>query len=427
MFAVLQACSQLAMAQDQDELPRRPFRGLFRNRLGASELGHTLDLQWTVLGGYDHTMRSQDRVADDDRALLNGGFARPYARLEYEFRAKRTSLHLVGGLGRRFYSKRASADVSGLTEATGRVELAAVIGKSTRAQASIGVEQQPFYQLDFLGTTLPAQITAPAASDLSLLSLRSVDYHGAASLAQPIGRRARLVFDFSERRTTFPSAGDDEQFLWRNANLRLAYGIARYTSVRLGYGRGLSATTRGLARDPVDLDSFDVGVDYSRALSFSRRTTVTFATGSTVATQFGERQLQIVGDVALRRELHRRWDLNASYHRGFQFIPGLGAPLFANTAQLQLAGFLTRRIEFTSSSGYSSGRYGDRSTDPGYSAITATTGFRFAFSRVLSIDAGYVFGRYDLGTSLSTATALPDRLDRHGVRVGLTGWLPLVR
>ena len=62
-----------------------------------------------------------------------------------------------------------------------------------------------------------------------------------------------------------------------------SYSATRYTTLRLGYSRAglqLSGVCLGAANDDTRSDRFDAGMNYSRPLSISRRTTLSFGTGS---------------------------------------------------------------------------------------------------------------------------------------------------
>ena len=84
---------------------------------------------------------------------------------------------------------------------------------------------------------------------------------------------------------------------------------------------------------PTAIHDIDVGVDYARPLSLTRRTTLDFGTGSSVVTMptldlgqeagATETQVRFVGDVGVTHEMGRTWRLRLGYNRGVGFAGGV--------------------------------------------------------------------------------------------------------
>jgi opacity protein-like surface antigen len=95
--------------------------------------------------------------------------------------------------------------------------------------------------------------------------------------------------------------------------------------------------------------------------------------------------------------------------------------------QFRFGGLVNRRFEVNASAGYSSGQVGLESNDGSYSTYTASAAARFALSRWVSFDSQYFYYRYGFDDTVSLPFGFAPNMNRHGVRVGLTGWLPLIR
>ncbi len=417
-LTILQAGIEQSAAQNAP--PSRPFRGLFRNRLGASELGHSLDLQWSVLSSKDDTVTSGASGADGQALQVGGLFYRPAATVAYGFRARRAAFTVSGGGGGRYYSNFTELNAEDATESA---SFAAELGKSTQIRATQRLASEPYFQIDVFGGMIPMELTAPAGPEVSLLARRSLASAGDIGVTRRLGRRSQVVIEYMYQRQAYSSG--DERFQWQNANGKLLHNLTRYAALRLGYGRGESTNTLFAVRNAIRTDTIDVGVDYSRPLSFSRKTTIGFSSGTASVSQSGRRDYQLVLDGRLRRELERHWNLDAAYHRGFQFQPGFADPFFADALQLQVSGLIGRRMEFNGSGGYASGRIGLNQAGNDYSSGSASVAIRFALTRLLSIETGYTYARYDFDLNPRLPAGLPRHVTRQGVRVGLSGWLPL--
>jgi hypothetical protein len=75
--------------------------------------------------------------------------------------------------------------------------------------------------------------------------------------------------------------------------------------------------------------------------------------------------------------------------------------------------------------GYSAGEIGPASGE-NYRTWTGSGELQFAINRFFALSAQYMYYNYHFAETIYLPVNVPRRLDRHGFRVGLTGWLPLV-
>jgi hypothetical protein len=429
LLATILSTTGIGQVHAQDARAERPFRGLFGGSAGSRDRGQTLDLNWSLLGAYDDNVTADTNSPTDPRFLVKGMYGTVGTSLAYGARGERVSFTATAGSGGRYYP-----DLSELSaiDANAAVGLSATLGRSVTLRASQGFSYQPYYQFAFLTGLVPSNPNispsdtnpniSPSDTE-AVTSSQSYDYNGHFQVESRLGARSSMTLEYGYRQTQFKDS--DGAFAWQLANGRFRHNVTRNAALRLGYGYSEALNTIDTAGPKIVNQIIDAGVDYNRALSFSRRTTLRFGTGSTLTSEGGERHFLFTGSAGLTREIGRTWSATASYDRGIQFIAGFSDQLFADTAQVRVRGLLSRRFELSGAGGYSSGRVGLSASAPHYSTWTGNAGLRFALSRLLSIDTRYFYYRYGFDEGVDLPFGLPSGLNRHGVRIGLTGWLPL--
>jgi hypothetical protein len=421
--AVLAASVHVAGAQDAT--PARPYRGLFG---GTDPNRHQqLELIWTTTGAYDDDVTADTQRSFDQRQQVNGSYGAAAASLRYDVRGRHATFAATGGVSGRFSPDRAGfGDVDTHGDATFTV----TAGKSTSISAFQAVRHQPYYQLNFLPSAAPPAPSslppsAPAAPlrDGALASLSSSELDGRVQLVERFGTRSSLTAGYAYRYSRFTGAPAPSR--WQFGNASFSQGLSRYVALRLGYGYGEDRDGLHPQSAPVTSQNIDLGVDYTRPLSRSRRTTLGFSSGSTVIAYQSVRYYRFLADASLTREIGRTWNARITYHRGIQFVEGISSPLYADNIQTRVGGLLSRRVEIGLSGGYSNGQVGLSATDRGYRTYSGAADLGVALSRSLSLRVQYFRYYYDFGGAVLPG-GVPSRFDRQGVRLGISGWLPLV-
>ncbi len=416
-------CVQLATpapAIAQEVGTERPYRGLFGGGAGGPEQGQSLEMTWALSGANDDNDTGGSLDVDRGLFAANSVYGTTGANLSYTARGKSMAFTATGGSTGRYYRDYPNLNAF---DAVGGARFVAGLGRRVTFNASQNFQYLPYYQMDFLAAIVPSSERSGRSEIDPVAPQPSRGYDGSAALQSRFGGRSTFSVNYAYRHTSFES--DDEQFDWRLGNVAFSHGLTRYASLRLGYGYGTSANTFGTSGGPNQSHLFDVGVDYSRALSFSRRTTFSFRTGSASFSQDGRQQFLVTGDATLTREIGRSWTGGASYNRGVQYVAGFADPLLADTIQASISGLLSRRLTLNLSTGYSSGSLAASSQN--YSTLHGESRLRVALNQFLSVDARYGYYRYIFDESVQLPLELPRSLNRHGLRIGLTGWLPLYR
>jgi hypothetical protein len=194
----------------------------------------------------------------------------------------------------------------------------------------------------------------------------------------------------------------------------------------------------GLNARPSALHDIEAGVDYRRALSFSRRTSVSFGMGSTLVNApvgvvdgdqaiTSELQYRLVGDVGLTHEMGRTWRASVAYSRGIGYSEAFARPVYSDGVNAIVTGFFNRRTDVSASAGFSAGDVGVVQASSSFRAYRAATRARVALTSMWALFAEHQYYKHDLGDAFIVPVGVPSVLDRHSVRVGVTLWVPILR
>jgi hypothetical protein len=174
-------------------------------------------------------------------------------------------------------------------------------------------------------------------------------------------------------------------------------------------------------------------MDYSRALSETRRATFSATVGATnmdvpvaldQAATF-EQQFRFLGDGSVTYQFSRSWQAAGSYSRRVEYVPGLRTPLYATGGSAAVNGYFNSRWNLSMMAGLSGGEPTYKSTGSTYSTYTANVRSRYAFSREWAAYFEYLYYYYDFRKTLQTPIGTPPMLERNALRVGLTIWIPV--
>ena len=216
----------------------------------------------------------------DPRFQRSGEYAGGDAELAYGRRGERGTFDLSAGTSYRYYPSL--HDLSG-SNYHGTVGFSLNLTSRTLLRATEGVTYSPYYglgSLQGLSGPVPGELVTTTA-DFSLVERPAVTYFSSAAFEHRLARRATFTADYRLRYTDFREEGDPPLRDW-GAGARFSYDLTRRTRARLGYHYRRGVHGRFYQGRPIEYHDIDAGVDYNRALSFSRRTTFGFSTGTGV-------------------------------------------------------------------------------------------------------------------------------------------------
>jgi hypothetical protein len=302
-------------------------------------------------------------------------------------------------------------------------------GPTHQLRASQSVGYSPYFQFGALPNEAPTALdeSALAHGDYANSDLGALTYTTDAGMTQQIGRRSTLSMTFYAQRTMFGEAQTDLDQMSLNAEASLSHRLSRHLSLRTGYGlRSARYPTSGL--EMLRVHAIDLGLDYSRALSLTRRTTFTFSSGSVITKLDDGMAYVVTGDATLVRMIGRTWNARVAVKRDVHLLDGFAEPVLANTFTSSIGGGLSRHMSMSTSVGVSDGTVGVvNNGNNNYWNWTAGAGWRLAVGRRASLDAQYFYygHRFDEGVVL--APGLNYQQLRQGLRVGMTWLFPVMQ
>ena len=447
VIAVALGLAVPASAQVYGPRSERPYRGLFAGDTGnASQL-----LTFTASGGAGY---------DDDIFAQGIGTARPTngaggsttfivgsAGLGYSVATHGMALSASFGSGTGYYP---GLNQPVLVHHSGGVSTAFQVARHSTVSVSQFESYQPVYFFAFLPTHVAAAEVVPTfdpgtmnigdAVQAASLTLRqpvvadatvasNVDYYltSETGLVFTQGLTQHLTFTagYGYRRSDSGTPGRD--YTSQSVTASLAYSVTREVSVHAGYGynstqyevaTGGSTDYRGR--------TIDAGVAYNKALSFSRRTTLGFSTGTAAVDDGVQTHWAITGQVQLTREIGRSWSAGLGYSRSVSYVETFRAPVLSDAATATLTGLLSRETQFEAVASISRGDVGYVANN-NYETYFAGAGVRRALSRNVGLSARYAIYRYSIASGVLIPVGLADRAFRQSIGVSIDFWKPLIQ
>jgi hypothetical protein len=442
--AVLLAASEPAAAQVSGAT--RPYRALFGGSAPNPDVHHGFDVTMSLSAGYDDNAADGSAESVSVSPLLQtGGYLGLAGTASYVWQTKR--VQVAGNLSTitRYYQD--VSDLVGSTH-TASIGVSAELGQRGRVYANQSVSYAPSYLyslLPALGTKVPGRPVGGGRFPLGDESVFVFDTSATAWYS--VTRRGSIEGLAMYRHSGLPESSGATVASLRSYGVggRFRQGISRYATLQLGYvyREGQYGFVRANASTTVH--DIDAGVDYERALSLTRRTTLDFSTGSAIVSlpalavsldQVGgtELQFRLVGNVGLTHEMGRTWRARIAYNRDVGFAEAFAQPVFADAVTASLTGFFNRRIDLTVTGGFSSGEVGlgrtlrpSDASNSSFHTWNFTARSRYALGSMWAMYGEYLYYSQDLGSAVIVPSGLPSVLDRQTIQVGLTFWVPLLR
>ena len=170
----------------------------------------------------------------------------------------------------------------------------------------------------------------------------------------------------------------------------------------------------------------DAGVNYNRALSFSRRTSFSFSTGTTASQTAPDGSLRYwaTGAARLYHEIGRTWTAILSYDRGLQFTENWLEPLFTDSASAGLRGSINRRV-YAHLEARAMRGVGQQDLDDGLVTYSASAGLTYAVTRYVNSGINYTYYNHEFGSDVSLPLGYAHDFNRRSIRAYVSVWAPL--
>jgi hypothetical protein len=421
-------CPERAFAQAE---PRPPVGAVFGSSAGASSAGRD-KLTLTVDANESYDQNVAIRTGDTTLSLFqtNGFYTVFTPSLEFSSSGDRLQTALTAASNVRYYNDLHETVVTNHSVGAG---LTFRLSPRTAVSFNQGFTYAPalFYGLFATANTPTLGEVVPPASNYALNTERSYASATSAGLTRQLSSRATLSFASNVKYTKF-MGGNSASYPdvnTRDVGGRLTYSLNRDLGLRLGY---LFRQAQYAGSPQSTEHDLDIGIEYKRPLSRTRKTAVAFTIGPTAATaplitgaSEVRRQYRLIGDASLAHQMGRTWSLQGSYHRGLGYIEGLQTPVFTGAYSAAAGGYLNRRTDLSFSAAYSTGESALTGSPSQFTTYTGTGRVRYAMGRMWAAYVDYVFYYYEFNRSLPLPVGVPSGLTRNGLRMGVMLWIPV--
>jgi opacity protein-like surface antigen len=410
---------------------RRPFRGLF-GVPAAPGSSQALDVTASAYGAYDDDVfaASQGGGALSSDVRQSGYYGGFESGLNYVRNGRRVAFGADAGLGVTAYANEPLFVVY----RTG-VNLSAPLARNTSLSLAESFVYAPEYRLGLFISPTQGDFTDPFSTvspDHGLFRERSYRTSTNVGVTQTLRDRSSISAFYSLSTANYES---DELNYWnQGGGVRYQRQLTRRAGLHLGYNYGTSQYRNMPTYNRGGIHNLDVGVDYGRALSVSRRTQFSFTTGSAVfygnqgITNGPDNQVNfaLLGSATLSHEMGRTWTTSVAYQRSVSFQEGFLVPFLSQSVSGNVQGLLSRLLQFSASTYYTRGVVGAGTTNE-FDSAGANAGLQYALTRHLAAYVNYVYYQYSFPPGVAIDPRFPQRLARNGVRVGLQTSIPVIR
>jgi hypothetical protein len=266
------------------------------------------------------------------------------------------------------------------------------------------------------------QQALPVRQDIRLAVDRYRRFGSGVEVSHRLSKRSRIEGDLNYAHGKVAS----REWIILKGSGTFTHNINKGIALFVGYEEGGQRDkTLGVQRPHERQPRIKGGVDYNRALSFSRRTTVSFSTGlaGTQDRQLNQTDYHLVGSAHINREFGQTWTAGLSYNRNVRQIEPLGEPVFGDSIAFIVQGSFSQRVQFQSYLGGSNGHFG--STGNGYQSRFGSVQISMALTRLVALGTDYVYSSHSVSGETSPLESL-GAMKTQSLRTYLQVWVPLL-
>jgi opacity protein-like surface antigen len=440
------AAARAAYAQTEpQEEPVPPVavrvnRGLF----GGDEPAPGLSMLLTGASGYDTNVLAGQQGGGGfplRQGQISGNFGEGAGGLTFLHLHNQTVFSVMGVSNARYYP---GLDTPPSYAHTGQMQLEFTAGRRWAFQTRQAMQYASFNRLVFVplgpgveGIDLPvnpapdaisldtgaALDAATSALDTGVASRRNFSYESEVSATQTLTSRDTISYYAARHRTD--TGFERRHLVVQSAGSTYRRQMTRYGGLRLGYGYSVADYHR-VPPDILRMHLLDTGYDYSRPLSFSRRTTIGTSTGVQAFDRRGTLIYRALVAGTIAHEIGRTWEIGGQYDRGAQYAVIVDEPVYADTIRVHTAGLIGgRRLMLSLDASYSDGHLTYTLNQNQIKTYTGAGRLQWAISQNWSFVGMYSYYKYEFGSNVPLPPGFLPQIDRQSVRVGISYWLPL--
>lgn len=413
-----------ASAQLSQQQQPRPNRGLFGG--GVGDTSQQLTLGGSLGAGYYGDVRTTLTPGSTPRAPRSGQFGVGSANLDYSINLSRVSASLAAGTAVRYYPKVADPFQPSYFVG-GQISLA--LGSRTSLSTAHHAALQPYTVGFFSGELLGGQPILDVPVDPNAIAATGTyqSWRSSVNLGHNLTQRLSLSGGYDYYTNNVWSGGSGGRYASQSARGGVHFGLAKGLSLRAGYAvTGVGSGAVG-GTSPFRGRTIDAGIDFNRALSLTRKSTLAFSTGLVGLSDQGNKvRYHLTGHVSFGHEIGRSWTFSTGYNRSADFFQTFGQPVFRDALNAGIGGVIGRRVSVHAGVSIAKGTVGVSAGAPDYTAGSAYSGLQFAITRLLAIGVNYGFYHYEFDDAALLPPGLSSKMDRQSVRVSLNLWVPLM-
>jgi hypothetical protein len=397
-----------------------------------------LDLSLSGFGGWnDQTNNQPPPVGPDNRTVTNGLFTGGAATLLFTHPGERWNMGAFGSAFTGYFPDNKERPWYDSYAGGGHVAGGFDLGRRNHIGVAANAGARSDFGIAMLGTGPGTDIPLGGGAtgfDNSLQHNPTGSANASASFTHEFTSRQSLLFGYYANYSHFFNASVfQNDTLTQAANVRYQYRLTRYAGFHVGYQRR-ETWIIGSGRGSQGFNDIDAGADvgYGRAYALTRTTTFAFSTGTSVASSAGAPQegelttnthVVATGNASLTQMIGRSWTASIAYDRSLSYTPGFNVPWLSDNASAAIGGLIGRRLDFVASTQYRSAAIGLGPKN--FDSLLSSAQLRYAIVQSLAAFAYYYYYDYNFGPLVLVPFGVPRDLQRQGVRVGLTYWLPL--
>ena len=407
--------------------PARPYRGVFGLPAANQEPRLTLEASFGV-GVNGNPANAQGLGTPGGVGTPGGdyGAGNASATLDYSWTRARIGIGATNKLYADYYPQYANNKFLPRDYANGAFYF--VPKRSTRVTISQTFKNLPEFSVSDLHEADLGELLPPN-QNLQLTVDRYTRYGTAVDIGQKLSNRSRAAVTVSYARGMIPSKAWTILLFTGMVTHNIGRGLAVYGGYEYG---GQKDERLGTLEGPLlhavreTHPRINGGIDFNRALSFTRRTTLTFSTGTAGTHDRSENRTiyHVIGAARLNREIGRTWNAGLIVSRNVRYIEILSEPLFTDSVGVVVNGSFSRRVEVKSTLSGSTGHLG-ASAGNGFDTYIGSVQLSVAMTRNLAFGSDYFYSQLSSLRGVLPVDALR-QLSQQGVRAYLKFWAPLV-
>jgi hypothetical protein len=437
------------------QLGDRSFQGLFGAGGYDPNVRHSLEFTASVVEAYDDDIPEglgPGFGANAEDHFVVGGYSTMFTgQANYRLRRSGWTIGASAYSVMRYFS---GIDEFRSTSHIGSAGFFTNLTKSTELSVNQTVSYSPSYLYSLFPTAPPIDPgeLPPGGTDYAVIDSESIAYSTSVMLNQRLSSRNRVTVnaeydytDFSDDQTAFRDLRSSGIGAGYMRNLSKRVGLTANYEYRIGdynFQQASNTTEHGV----------EFGMEWTKPISATRSAVLAFSVGA--RTIYGPKPLFVVpvsedpdavpvfengrtnlmaGELLIGYQFGRSWSANGTVRRGIDYVAGFPQPVLTGGFTAGVSGFLSRRVEVEGSGGYAKGDTAIYRGRP-FDSYTAEARVRFGLVKSLAAYVEYIYYYYlfaesDLVIQEPTGliSELPSGLERNGIRVGLSVWMPAFR